>query len=351
MDIKEHMKELSNAQGPSGYEDGIANLLEEAWRPLVDEIRRDALGNILALKKGKEGCEHKPIMLAAHMDEIGLMVSEIDDKGFIHFTTIGGFDKRVLPAQEVLIMGKKQVPGVIGAKPPHVQSAEERKKPVPWEELFIDCGLPVEKIKELVHVGDPITYMPNFTWLQDNVCAGKALDDRAGVAAITETLMNLQRRDHSLDIIAVATVQEEVTLAGAITSTYGIRPALGIAIDLGFAQRKGLEEDWTIKEGSGPALGWGPHVHPQMYEALKKTAQREEIPHQLEAVPFAQGTDAYGIQMSRNGVATALLSIPAAHMHTPLEVLDIRDIQRTGRLLAAFCSDIDADFVEAMSCL
>lgn len=349
---KDNLKILLETPGVSGHEDLAAAKITEMFKVYTQEIKRDALGNVIAYIKGCpqfEGLRPK-IMLAAHMDEIGLMVTKVDEKGFLHVTQIGGIDQRTLPAQEVIVHGKRSLPGVIGAKPPHLSSPEERSKTVPLSDLLVDIGYDGEKAKELVSVGDLITIDRKMAELRNDRLAGKAMDNRSGVMVILETLKELQRIKFNADIYAVATVQEEVGLRGAITSTYGIMPDVGIAIDVCHGHQPGVPEHRTAPVGGGPAVAMGPNVHPKVFALLKKTAQEQRIPISIEALPGASGTDAWAMQIVRSGVATGVVSIPLRYMHTAVETLSYSDVEQSGKLLAAFIANLDSAFVEGLTC-
>ncbi len=339
MDTFEVLKKLSEASGVSGSESEVSRIIAEEFGKYVDEVRTDALGNVIGFKRGA-GPSRNRIMLAAHMDEIGLIVSEIE-KGFIRFSTVGGIDDRILLGQEVVVHGLKPLPGVIVTKPPHLLSPEERRKVTPRDQLFVDVGLPEEEVKSLVRVGDFISFSSKCVKLQGDMASGKAFDDRASVTALIYCLEQLSHMKHQWDVYAVATSQEEMGLRGAVVSAYGIAPDLAIAVDVGFGDSPGVSEVETIKVGKGPAVGIGPSFHPLLREALIRTAKELEIPYQIEAIPGPSGTDAWAIQVSREGVPTALLSIPLRYMHTPVETLSIKDIERTGLLLANFTSRLE----------
>ncbi len=350
MDVKKLFRSLSEASGISGYEQTVAQPIRDGCR-WADDIKTDKLGNLIMLKEG-QGTEPRPkIMLAAHMDEIGLIITEIDKNGFLRFDTIGGFDQRVLLSQEVVVHGKASLTGVIGAKPPHIQARGEQAQAVKMEDLFIDLGFETkEQVEELVRIGDLATIKREVLDLQSSLMTGKAFDDRAGVASIFECFQVLATLQHKADVYGVATVQEEVGLRGAITSTYGIVPDIGIAIDVGFGDQPGLQESETIKLGKGPGIAIGPHVHPKVHKRMVETAKEWNIPFSLDPSPHPGGTDAYAIQVTRAGVATILLSIPLRYMHTPIETLDYEDVKRTGRLMAMFIAGIDNEFVEGLKC-
>jgi endoglucanase len=341
------LKSLSEASGVSGYEDEVRALVEQAFGEFADEVRTDSMGNVIALKRGVQRDPRRRVMLAGHMDEIGLIVTVLE-KGFLRFTQVGGFDVRTLVGQEVTVHGRRPLPGVIGSRPPHVLSAEERKAPVPMDQLFIDVGLTQDELEQEVRVGDLITLRRRFTKLRNGQVTGKAFDDRAAVAAIQVCLKTLRKVSHEWDVYAVATVQEEVGLRGAMTSTYGITPDVGIAIDVGFGKQPGVGAESAIELDKGPALAVGPNIHPAVLARLREVAEDFEIPVQVEVNPRPAGTDAAAIQITREGIPTGLLSLPVKNMHTPVETLSVRDLVRTGRLLALFISSLDEEFVRKL---
>ena len=347
MEIASLLKKLSEARGVSGYEAEVREIVAQEFGRYADEVQTDKLGNVIALKRG-EGEEPRPrIMLAGHMDEIGLMVTKLE-KGFLRFTSVGGFDERVLLGQEVTVHGRKDLPGIIGSRPPHVLPQEEREKIIPMDKLFIDVGVGEEELEHLVRVGDLVTLRREFTQLRDDLAAGKALDDRTAVAAILVCLEALAPIRHTWDVYAVATVQEEVGMRGAITSAYGLAPDVAIAIDVTFGDQPGVSEAETVKVGEGPAIGFGPNIHPKLHQALVEVAKELEMPYQVEPLPGRSGTDAWVIQVTREGIPTALLSIPLRYMHTSVETVSLKDVERTGRLLAGFIGRLDEGFMDRM---
>lgn len=346
MDVKEFLIELSNATGVSGYEDAVAEVVKKAFAPHVDEIRQDALGNVIMLKRGT-GDSPPKVMLAAHMDEIGLVVTKVEDDGFLRVSSMGGVDQRILPAAEVIVHGKQKLLGVVGAKPPHVQQPDERNKAVKMQDLFIDIGLSGDEAKEVVSVGDMITIRQEPTEMNGKL-AGKVMDDRAGVAALFACCLALKKIQHRADVYFVATVQEEVGVRGATVSTFGILPEIGIAVDVGHGDMAGVSG--TLKLGGGPGVGIGPHVHPKLFAKLKAVADDWKIDYAVDPSPYPGGTDAYAIQVTAAGIPTALISIPLRYMHTPVETLDLADIDKAGRLMALFISEVDAEFVEGLRC-
>jgi putative aminopeptidase FrvX len=349
LEITPLLKSLSEAVGLSGYEDEVRDLVSGELGRYADEVRHDKLGNVIALKRGTEDGQEprQRIMLAAHMDEVGLIVSQVE-KGFLHIATVGGLDARVLPGQEVIVHGRRPLSGLIASRPPHLLSPGERKKPVPLQDLFVDLGLTADEIGDVVRVGDLISIARPFTALAGDVVSGKAFDNRASLTTLAVCLEALTRLRHRWDVYAVATAQEEVGLRGAITSTYGLTPDVGIAIDVTHAQQPGTSDAETVELGKGPAIALGPNVHPLVYETLLAIARKFEIPYQIEPIPGGTGTDAWAIQVTRAGVPTSLISIPVRNMHTPVETLNVKDIARTGRLLAEFISALDEDFAAGL---
>lgn len=349
MNTVELLRELSQASGISGYEDAVRAIARKAFEPHVDTLRTDALGNLIALKKGTRVDESpaRSIMLAAHNDEIGLMVTGFE-RDFIRFTKVGGVDVRTILGQEVLVHAKRPLPGIVASRPPHVLSAKERQSTLPLDKLFIDVGMSAEQMKELVHVGDLVTMRRDFIELAGGYVSGKAFDDRAGVVSLALCLEALSTMSHGWDVYAVATTQEEVGLRGAIVSAYGVAPDIAIAVDVGFGQQQGVSEAESVSMDGGPAIGVGPNIHPVMREGLVAAAQEYELKHQLEIIPGASGTDAWAIQVAREGIPTALLSIPLRYMHTSVETVYIKDIERTARLMALFIAGLDNEFASKL---
>lgn len=348
LDLKKHLKTLVETHAPSGHEAPIREILRDAWKDLTDEIQQDGLGSLIGIKRATHPVDPpRRIMLAAHMDEIGLMVRDIVD-GFIYVHRISGVDNRVMLAQPVLVHGKKPLPGVVATTPPHLLTAEARKNYPSFDELVIDVGLPAEEVSELVTIGDLITLDVSLLELNGKRVAAKAMDDRACVAAVTVCLDTLSRMSHHWDIYAAATVQEETGLLGAKTATYRIQPDIAIALDVTFADQPGVESDESFDLGGGPVLALGPNMHEKLRQKIEETARRYEIKIQHEAIPANTGTDAWAIQIAREGIPTALIGIPLRNMHSPVETADLVDIERAGRLLAHFIADLDTDFLTAI---
>lgn len=348
MDVSEFLGRLSETPGLSGYETGVRSIVIEEFRKHADDVRTDAMGNVIALKRGGGPEPRRSIMVAAHMDEIGLIVSQIKE-GFLQFATVGGFDQRVLLGQSVTVHGRRDLPGTIGSRPPHVLSASEREKVIPREDLFIDVGLPPDEVDKTVRVGDLVSLRARFLRLRGDLVAGKAFDDRAGVAAVAVCLEALSQLRPMWDTYVVATTQEEVGLRGATTSAYGLAPDLGIAVDVGFAPQSGVPDSLTIPMGKGAGVTVGPNVHPGMFKRFEEIGRQYEIPYSIDPAPGATGTDGWAIQVAREGIPTMVLSVPLRSMHTPVETVSTKDVARTGRLIAMFIASLDDRFLDEIA--
>ncbi len=348
MSSKEFLQQLSEASGVSGYEHGVRELVLKAMRPLADEIRVTSMGSLIALKRGTRGARPRPhapkVLLEGHMDEIGLMITGIE-KGFLRFTHVGGFDVRVLLGQQVTVHGRQVLDGIIGSRPPHVLSEKERNQVVPMDQLFIDVGLPEARVAELVQPGDLVTISRRMASLMNNRVAGKALDDRCAIAALVETLKRLTTMKHAWDVFIVANSQEEVGSLGAETSTFQIAPDMAIALDTTFADQPDTSEVNAVPLDCGMGIATGPNIHPLVHQRLVETAQNNQIPFQVTAYAGATGTDAWAIQVSREGIPTGLIDIPLRYMHTSVEMVSMNDIERIGLFLATFCSSLDDAFL------
>ncbi|MCY4021826.1 MAG: M20/M25/M40 family metallo-hydrolase [Anaerolineaceae bacterium] len=346
-DLNAHLRAMVELHAPSGHEGPLRDYLSGVWEPLADELSTDGLGSLIATKRPTRECEPSlRIMLAAHMDEIGLMAREVVD-GFISLQRINGVDNRVLPAQAVIVHGRRQLHGVVAAKPPHMLPMAERQNYEPLDNLLVDVGLEPAEVEALVQPGDLITQDAPMIELQNGRLAGKAMDDRASLAALTVCLQQLQTLQHGHEVCAVATAQEETGLLGARTAAWRVKPDLAIALDVDFAVQPGVEADNSVELGKGPGLPVGPNFHRRLVDRLRATARSQEIPLQGGVISGASGTDAWAIQVARAGVPTALLGIPLRNMHSPVETLDPRDIERAGRLLAHFIAEVEGDFLLA----
>ncbi len=348
-DIKPHLKALVEAHAPSGYEGPIREILRDEWEGLVDAFDQDRLGSLIGIKRATRPLKTpRKIMLAAHMDEIGLMVRDVVD-GFIYVHNLAGIDRRIMLSQPMLVHGKERLHGVVAAVPPHFLKASDRKKYPSFDALVIDVGLLADEVNDLVQIGDLITPHVSLLELQGKRVAGKAMDDRACVATVTACLHELQNMHHSWDVYATATVQEEVGVKGAHTAAYHIDPDIAIALDVGFASQPGVDSTQAIDISKGPGIGMGVNFHPKLYDKLHEVAKYHEIKLQVDVIPSNSGTDATAIQVAREGIPTALLEIPIRNMHSTVETLDLQDIQRGGRLLAHFIAQLDDEFMSSLA--
>ncbi len=347
MSLSENLERLSNASGVAGREEEVRNLMVKLMKPYADEVNVDRLENVIAVKKGRKNSAK--VMLAAHMDEIGLMVKTINKEGFLQFAKMGGIDDRILVAQKVIVYTNNgPLHGIIGSKPPHIQKEEERKKILAYDELFIDVGAKdkEEAARMGVAVGDAVGFDAKYAKINEDIVIGKAFDDRAGCAAMIETLKLLEKEDCT--VYAVGTVQEEVGLRGAVTATFSIEPDAGIALDVTVAgDVPGVREfDSTVKMGKGPALtvsDSGAITHPRILRLLLETAKEEKIPVQLETGLMGT-TDAARISLSRQGVPSGTISIGTRYIHSPISMLNLRDLEATAKLTASAIMKINGSF-------
>ena len=347
MAIQDNLELLSNACGVTGREDEVRSLMIKLLKPHADQVIVDKLENVIALKKGKKNAPK--IMLAAHMDEIGLMVKNITKEGFLQFAKMGGIDDRILLAQKVLVYTMNgPLHGIIGSKPPHIQKEEERKKIITYDELFIDVGAENKEdaAKKGVKVGDPVGFDAKYAKISEETVIGKAFDDRVGCAVMIETLKLLEKTDCT--IYAVGTVQEEVGLRGAGTAAFNIEPDIGIALDVTVAgDVPGVREiDTTVKMGKGPALSVtdaGLITHPKVLRLLIDTAEENKIPFQLET-GLMGATDAARIALSRQGVPSGSVSIATRYIHSPHGMLSLKDASDSAKLTAAAIQRIQKKF-------
>jgi len=348
MDLSALLKKLSEAHGISGYEGPVREIVKEEFARYSHEVRVTKMGSVVGVRRGNAREPRHKVMLSAHMDEIGLLVTGIE-KGFLRFADVSGSDERVMLGQEVIVHGQRELPGIIGSRPPHVLPPEMRESVIPFEELFVDIGLPEAQVNKLVRVGDLISIRCEARELKGGLFSGKAMDDRASVAAVAVCLEALAGMQHGWDVMGVASVEEETSFLGAITSAYGLHPDVAIAIDVTFAEQSDVSKPRAVEMNKGPAIGIGPNFHPRLVEALVNTAQKMELPYQMEPTPGPSGTDAWPIQVAREGIPTALLSIPLRYMHTPVETVSLKDVERTGRLMAEFIAPLNDEFLKTLT--
>ena len=339
----ELLGKICETPGASGFEQRVRELVIDELKGLVDEVQVDNLGNVYAIKRGKES---KKVMIGAHMDEIGFIVTHIDDKGFIRFHTLGGFDPKTLTAQRVIIHGKKDIIGVMASKPIHVMTADERNKVAQLSDYFIDTGLTPEEVKELVQVGNPVTREREFIEM-GNCVNGKSLDNRLAVFILIETLKALKGKEVPYDIYGVFTVQEEVGIRGANVSALRVQPDFGFGLDttIAFDLPGAADHEMITKLGEGTAIkimDASTICDYRMVDYMKKTADKHNIKWQPEILT-AGGTDTAGIQrMVEGGSIAGAVSIPTRHLHQVIEMANKDDIQGSIDLLVACVSELDS---------
>ncbi|VUT26587.1 MAG: Tetrahedral aminopeptidase [Candidatus Methanolliviera sp. GoM_oil] len=332
------LKQLMNTTSPSGFEGEASHLWCDEARRFTDNVKVDLHGNSIAIVN--QGGSPR-VMIAGHLDEIGLMVNYIDDDGFIYFSGIGGWDPQILAGQRVWIQSKEgKIKGGIGKKPIHMLTKEERKKAVEIKDLWIDIGAKDKKDAErLISIGDPIVLAYDLCEMENGLILSKGCDDKTGAFVALEAARMLSTLKPKAEIYAVATVQEEVGLRGATTSAFGVDPKVGIAVDVGFAtdfptMKEEKKRVGDARIGSGPIIARGANINHKIYDLLVETAKEHKISYQISGAPRGTGTDANPIQLTRSGVAASLVSIPNRYMHTPCEVVSLKDIEETYKLIA-----------------
>lgn len=347
---KDFLKDLLKESSPSGYENSAAAVWRSYAKGFAKEVRGDYHGNSYAVlnPQGKTS-----ILMSGHIDEIGLMVKAITEQGFLKVAPVGGIDPHVIAGQRVYVHTKKgPVFGVLGRKAIHLQKKDDRTKVSEIKDMWIDIGVKDGKeAGRIVEIGDVATIAVGFQKIRKNIYVARGFDDRIGAFAVIEAL-KLLSAEKSLKhkVTSVATVQEEIGVRGAITSTYNVHPQIGFAVDVTHtSDMPGIDKDLfgDIRLGDGPVIARGPNINPRLFELLVKTAKDNKIPHKVIAESRGTGTDANAIQLSRGGIATGLVSIPNRYMHTPVEVVSLDDVENCAKLLARTIMSIksDQDFI------
>jgi endoglucanase len=336
------LKELLETPSPSGFERPLQDVVRSWIRPYADEVRTDRHGNVIAIRNP---AGQPRVMLAGHCDQIGLMVQHLDDNGFLYVQPIGGWDMQILLGQNLTVWTKQgPVAAVVSRRAPHLLTSEERNKVPQFTDVWLDIGAKDRKDAEaLVTAGDPVTFALGYRDLRNRMATSPGMDDKVGVWTVMEALRLLHARPLQAAIYSVSTVQEEIGLRGATTSTYGIHPTVGIAVDVCHATDTPGNDKKQLGDtrlGGGPAVFRGPNINPHVFERLQQTARTHEITIQVRGAPRATGTDANAMQLSRDGVATGLVGIPNRYMHSPVEVVHLDDLERAAQLLAEFCTTV-----------
>jgi endoglucanase len=344
--LKEFLFDICTNQFVSGFEHSNGDILTKYFRTYTDSLEKDNLGSYIFKANGSNDTK---IMLAAHIDEIGLMVTKILEGGFLSFTSVGGINPASLVAQDVTVFGSENIFGVIGIKPPHVTSEEERKNPLKLSDLYIDTGYTKEKLEKIVKIGDIATIKREPLSLQGSVISAKAMDDRACVAVMLEAAKELKKISHKSNVYFTATAQEETGLRGAKTSSYKIAPDIGIVLDVGFGKTPDMPSD-SPELGKGPIVAYGGRLNPKLIKKFVETCKKYNYPMQYEAVPARTGTDTDALQISRAGIPCILLSIPLRYMHTSVETIDLNDVEIAGKAIARFINELDNSDLEEILC-
>ncbi|NLE26375.1 MAG: M42 family metallopeptidase [Clostridiaceae bacterium] len=335
MECGELLKKLSDIRAVAGRENMATDKIAEIFREYCDDVSIDAFYNVIGFKKGQA---EKPgnVLVTAHYDEIGLIITGIEDSGFLRFTAVGGVDAKAIGAMEVTVHGKEDLFGVIGVKPPHLIPPEDKDKGIKMEDMRIDIGYSGEKARELVNIGDMVSFNSPARELMNNRIAGKSMDNRSGVAALVEILKELQKIKHDDNVYVVATVQEELGLIGAICATYNIKADLGIVIDVCHGDMPDAPSDEAFPLGKGVAVAIGPIISRKHAKACIKLAKEENISYQIDPEAGDTGTEAAVHAVAREGIPVILLSIPSKYMHTSVEMVSVNDVVSTGRLAARY---------------
>lgn len=340
------LEKLLDAPSPSGYEQPAQRVFRDYVAPYCDELTTDVMGNVFAHISGK-GKDLPRVMIVGHTDEIGLQIKYIDDKGYLYFAAVGGVDAHLTPGKRVNVhTAGGPLAGVIGKKPIHLMDAKDRETVVKLESQYIDIGAKDKKeAQKLVRVGDAVTFESAFTRLAGDRVASRGFDDKAGCFVVAEVLrlVSANKKKLAVDLYGVSSVQEEIGLRGGTTSCYAVNPDVGICVEVDFAtDQPDVEKkhNGEVSLGKGPILTRGANINPHLFELLSAAATKEKISVQHTANPRATGTDANVMQISRNGVATALVKIPLRYMHTPVETVSLGDLEEAAKLIVAALENI-----------
>lgn len=338
--MKEMIIRFCSADGVTGFEGPAAAVAKQLLEPYCDRVELDRCGSVLGWRScGKPHA--KTVLLDAHIDQIGFMVTDVLDGGFLRFTQVGGIDPRMLLGTEVMILTEQPLYGVVACMPPHLLKAGEENKAVPMHEMLIDTGM--LDAAERIGIGTPIVFAQPPYELTKGQLTGKCLDDRAGFVAIVETMRKLQDKSLDVDIVVCGSVHEETDSLGARTAAFRVQPDCGIAVDVSHAKTPDSGSDDAFDFGGGALIGMGPNMHRGLTQQLLRTARACEIPHQIEVMEGNTGTNAWEMQVVRSGIAMGLLSIPLKYMHTPIETIQLSDIDAVSELMAQFLCTFDGE--------
>lgn len=343
---KKFLKKILEIPSVTGTEVGVAERVRKRLANVADSIETNVMGSVHATLKGKGNAPS--VMIAAHMDEVGLMVTYISEEGFLNVAAVGGVDAAILPGMRVDVHTKQgTLRGVVGRKPIHLISPDERKNVTALDDLVIDLGMSAKHVKKAVSIGDVITYGVGFEEFGDGMAVSRGFDDKMGVYIAVRVLEELAKAGGAPgDYICAATVQEEIGLRGGTTSAYGVHPDIAIALDVTHAtDYPGIDPTkyGKLACGEGPVIARGPNINPVVFDRLKAAAKKAKVPVQIEAEPRVTGTDAAAMQIQRGGKATGLVSVALRYMHTPTEVIALKDLEACVKLLVQFILDLDEE--------
>ena len=339
MDISTSLKTLCSCSGPSGREGPVADTAIALLRPWVDTVSKDRFGNVVGLRRcGKENA--KRVILDAHLDEVGLVITGAKE-GFLRFRPVGGIDPRMLPNREVTILSQPPQFGLIAVLPPHVQTAGDSNKSIPLSDLYIDAGLTQEEGEALV--GTFVVPRGTFRQLLGTAVSAKALDDRAGFVTLLCTAELLKDVPLDVDVYFMGSSREEVNGGGALVGAFSIAPHCFVAVDVTHARTPDGPKDETFPAGKGTVIGIGPNITRWMSVRLIDKARENHLPWAPEVMTGHSGTNAWRVQTAREGIATAVVSLPLKYMHSPVETLNLEDLETSASLLAAFLTNLEKE--------
>lgn len=333
MEIKAFLQEVTTRRGLPGDEGPVAQWVAERFSEYCDEVKVDAMHSVVGRIKG----EGPRLAFVAHLDEVGLMVTNIEEDGSLRLGQVGGIDPRILPGMRLKVFGLETLPGIVGAKAPHLLSQEERSKAQTLGDMYVDLGLAPDKVKELVRVGDQVQLEQRFVDLKNGRVASKTLDDRCCVAILYRAMQLLEGLKHQADLYFIASSQEEVGGRGAMTSAFHTEPDMAMVLDVGFAHQPGCDREVT-RNLDAPLNTVGPYLNPVLTKKLEDIAKQIKVSLQKEVAPRGTGTDTDEVSASRSGVPSVLIGVPVRNMHTAVEVLDLSALEEAARLVAHFAA-------------
>ncbi len=347
MELEQFLREVVEVPGLPGNELPVATFLRDAFAPHAGETTIDAMQNMIAHLPGEAG--GPKVYITAHMDEIGLCVAGIEEDGCLRLASMGGVDPRILPGSEVRVLGSETMPGIVGAKPPHLLTDEERKKNYKKEDVFVDIGYDAETVRQRVQIGDRVQLVGPVTKLEGERIAAKTMDDRACCAIMYLAAKQLATMRHQADIYFVCATQEEVGSRGAMTSCYAVDPDIGIAIDVTHGTMPDCRPD-DIYPLDKVVFSKGPNLHPKLLADVLRVAAEHKVDTQVSICPHVTWTDASVVQVSRAGVPTVLMELPLKYMHTTVETCSLTTLREAARLLVAYLTSLGTDWRDMLCC-